>query len=311
MNRKRVLAVALLSSFLGLGAVSGQTRMALWPEGQVPNYQPSTEKEYRDTGDVIAVKKVQVPEMTAYFPTKLIATGQAVVICPGGGYGQLSWDLEGTDIASWLVSHGVAAFVLKYRLPGAKSNVVRYKSPLLDAARAVRIVRANASKWHIDTKGIGIMGFSAGGHLASSLETHFDGGDAQAKDSIDRFSSRPDFGILAYPVISMYNPELVTGTASSLLGSHPSDSLRKYFSSELQVTAATPPTFLVHAMDDKSVNIKHSILFYEALKEHNVAGDLHIFSSGGHGFGLGLHKGEVASWTDLCINWMKSLQKRK
>lgn len=282
-------------------------RLDLWPKGKVPNYQKTDEQEKWDSGKVILVSLVQAPDITVYLPTKQTATGQAVVICPGGGYRYLAYNFEGTDIAYWLVSKGIAAIVLKYRLPNSKSNITPHLSPLMDAKRAVRIVRANASKWNIHKEAIGIMGFSAGGHLASTLATHFDEGDKTAIDSVEKQSSRPDFAVLVYPVISMSKQIMHSGSRNNLIGSNPDSALAKLYSNELQVTENTPPTFLIHAMDDKTVPMENSLLFYKAMKDNSVTGELHIFPKGGHGFGLGLGKGEVAQWPDLCIEWLHSL----
>jgi len=288
--------------------MSAQQIIPLWSAGKVPNYQKTSETERRDTGGIIAVKLVQSPDITVFIPTRQTATGQAVIVCPGGGYRLLSYDFEGTDIAGWLVSKGIAAIVLKYRLPNSKSNIVPYLSPLMDAKRAIRTVRANAKAWNIDKKQVGIMGFSAGGHLASTLATHFDDGDSLAKDSIEQQSSRPDFAVLVYPVVSMTKSIMHTGSRNNLIGMYPDTSLAKLYSNELQVTKETPPTFLVHAMDDNTVPMENSILFYEALKDNHVSGELHVFPTGGHGFGLGLKKDAVEQWPDLCIKWLRGLQ---
>ncbi|MFT4155648.1 alpha/beta hydrolase [Parafilimonas sp.] len=279
----------------------------LWPKGKVPNYQPSSETEKRDTGRIISIRLVQEPDIAVYLPAKQVATGQAVIICPGGGYSGLAYNLEGTDVAGWLVSKGIAAIVLKYRLPNSKSNIIPHLSPLMDAKRAMRMVRFNAARWNINAHNIGIMGFSAGGHLASTLATHFDAGDAKAADSIEQQSSRPDFAILVYPVITMTQPVMHVGSRNNLIGANPDTALARFYSNELQVTKDTPPTFLVHAMDDNGVPVENSLLFFQAMKNNGVTGELHVFPKGGHGFGLGLGKGEAEQWTGLCTEWMRSL----
>ena len=286
-------------------SMNAQITLPLWPAGAVPNYQKTTEKEKWDSADIIRVSLVQTPEMTVYLPSKKTATGQAVIICPGGGYTYLSYNWEGTDPAGYLVSKGIAAIVLKSRLPLAKSNIVPHLSPLMDAKRAIRLVRANAAKWNIKKDKVGIMGFSAGGHLASTLGTHFDSGDSKATDSIEQQSARPDFMVLVYPVISMSKPIMHAGSRNNLIGSKPDSSLAKLYSNELQVTKETPPTFLVHATDDKAVPVENSLLFYQALKDNNVPAEMHIYPTGGHGFGLGLGKGYLETWTDRLIDWMK------
>jgi acetyl esterase/lipase len=283
--------------------------MPLWPEGKVPNYKQTDEKEKIDSTDVIRISLVQSPQITVYLPAKRSATGQAVIICPGGGYQYLSYNWEGSDPARWLNSKGIAAIVLKYRLPNSKSNVKPELSPLLDAKRAIRIVRFYSTKWGIKKNMVGIMGFSAGGHLASTLLTHFDDGDKTAADSIEQESSRPDFGILMYPVITMSKQIMHVGSRNNLIGQNADSTIAKYYSNELQVTPQTPPTFLIHATDDKTVPVENSLLFYQALRDNNVPAEMHIFPKGGHGFGLGVGRGEVEIWPDLCIQWLRALIK--
>ncbi len=284
--------------------------LPLWPAGKVPNYQKTAEKEKWDSADIVHVRLVQTPEMTVYLPAKKTATGQAVIICPGGGYSYLSYNWEGTDPAGYFVAKGIAAIILKYRLPNSKSNITPHLSPLMDAKRAMRIVRANAPKWNIKKNAIGIMGFSAGGHLASTLGTHFDSGEATATDSIERQSSRPDFMVLVYPVISMSKPIMHEGSRNNLIGANPDSSLAKLYSNELHVTKETPPTFLVHTTDDKAVPVENSLLFYQALKDNNVPAEMHVYPTGGHGFGMGLGKGYLDTWMDRCVDWLKGLNKR-
>jgi acetyl esterase/lipase len=283
--------------------------LPLWPKEKVPNYRQTAETEKRDTGRVIKISLVQTPDIAVYLPTKQTATGQAVIVCPGGGYTGLSYNLEGTDPAHWLTSKGIAAIVLKYRLPNSKSNITPHLTPLLDAKRAIRLVRANAAKWNIKSDRIGIMGFSAGGHLAATLATHFKARDTQAGDSVDQHSSRPDFAVLVYPVISFTKTIMHAGSRNALIGEQPDSSLANLYSNELQVTKETPPAFLIHALDDRAVPMENSLLFFQAMKNHGVAGELHVFPTGGHGFGLGVGKGEVEKWTDLCIQWLRSLYK--
>ncbi len=280
----------------------------LYPDGKTPNYRHSGEKEVRETTDILRISLVQSPDIAVFLPLKRNATGQAVVICPGGGYGILAYEWEGTEVAKWLNAKGIAAIVLKYRLPNAKSNITPHLSPLLDAKRAMRIVRANAAAWNIDKARIGVMGFSAGGHLASTLLTQFDEGDKTSADSIERQSSRPDFGVLVYPVITMIKPVMHEGSRNSLIGPNPDAALATQYSSELQVKKETPPTFLIHAMDDALVPVENSLLFFGTMKEKGVTGELHVYPKGGHGFGLGLGQGAVEAWTDLCLAWMRGLK---
>src|SRR3954452_6434514 len=206
-------SLCLLSTLLALSIATNaqELTLPLWPAGKLPNYQKTNETEISDSTDIVRISKVQNPDIAVFIPSKKSATGQAVIICPGGGYGILAYNWEGTDIAKWLNSKGVAAVVLKYRLPNSKSNVVPHQSPLMDAQRAIRMVRANAERWNIKKDKVGIMGFSAVGHLASTAGTHFDAGNSSSPDSIERFSCRPDFMILMYPVITMSKPTMHSG----------------------------------------------------------------------------------------------------
>ena len=300
---------SLLSCFVFIQTINAQEFiLPLWPAGKVPNYQKTAEVEKRDTGDVIGVSFVQSPEITVYLPAKRTATGQAVIICPGGGYGRLSYNWEGSDPARLLSARGIAAIVLKYRLPNSKSNVIPHLSPLADAKRAIRIVRANAASWNIKKDRVGIMGFSAGGHLASTLATHFDAGDANAADTIERQNCRPDFAVLVYPVISMNKPIMHAGSRNNLIGANADSSLAKLYSNELQVTKETPPTLLIHATDDRSVPVENSLLFYQALKDNGVPAEMHIYPTGGHGFGLAVGRGYLETWTDRLVDWMRGLK---
>ncbi len=227
--------------------------------------------------------------------------GTAVVICPGGGYGGLVTGAEGHGIAEWLNGHGIAGIVLEYRLPKGRTYV-----PLLDAQRAIRTVRANAKAWQIDPERIGIMGFSAGGHLASTSATHFDNGDPNATDAVDRVSCRPDFAILVYPVITM-NETTHRGSRTNLLGENPSDKLIELFSNEKQVNEKTPPTFLAHAIDDKAVVIENSRMFHAALKKHKVYCELLELPSGGHG--LNGYKGPMwDAWQQKSLAWLNEIE---
>jgi acetyl esterase/lipase len=257
--------------------------------------------------DIISISNVQVPDIAVYLPSKRFASGQAVIVCPGGGYWILAYDLEGTDIARYLNSIGVAAAVLKYRLPTSGNWSQPFKVPLQDAQRAVRLVRSNAAKWSIDTKKIGIMGFSAGGHLASTAGTHFDFGNPSSNDSVEWQSCRPDFMILIYPVISFVDSCAHRGSWEALLGKNPDGKLLTYFSNELQVRDDTPPAFLVHADDDTGVPAENAVMMYTALRKRKIPAELHILSEGGHGFGLAVNSAHVGSWTNslrLWLNWL-------
>jgi len=253
------------------------------------------------------------PNLTIYRPPREKATGAAVVICPGGGYGHLAMDHEGHQIAQWLNSFGVAGFIVKYRHSNSGAGY-GHPAPLQDAQRAVRTVRARAKEWNVDPERIGILGFSAGGHLASSAGTHFQNRYSDAKDSIDKFSCRPDFMILIYPVISFTEWCTHKGSRKNLLGNDPESELVENLSNERQVTAQTPPTFLVHGNDDKGVPPENSIFFYLALRKAKVPAEMHIYENGRHGFGLGKQFGAVSSWPLRCQEWMRGrglLDKKK
>ena len=242
-------------------------------------------------------EKVDVP-ITVHLPDIGKATGAAVVICPGGGYGGKVLEGEGHGIAKWLSTHGIAGVVLEYRLPAGN-----YHRPLLDAQRAIRVVRSHAADWKIDPRRIGIMGFSAGGHLASTAGTHFDVGDAQAADSIERVSCRPDFMVLVYPVITM-GEKTHGGSRNNLLGPNPSVSLIDFLSNEKQITEKTPPTFLTHARTDAVVPVAHSQLFYEALMAKGVAAELQEFPKGNHGYN-GYKGEEWDAWQKRALEWLE------
>ncbi len=244
---------------------------------------------------------IDKPSITPYLAAK--PNGKAVVVFPGGGYGALAMDHEGKQIAQWLNSQGISAFVLKYRL-GPKYH---HPVELGDASRAVRAVRAGAVKWKIHPDKIGVWGFSAGGHLASSISTHFDGGDAKAEDAIDRNSSRPDFAILSYPVITFTKDQFVhKGSRKNLLGETPNPKLVELLSSENQVTAQTPPTFLFHTNADTGVPPENSIYYYLALRKAGVPAEMHIYENGPHGVGLAPTDLVLSSWGPRLADWLRN-----
>lgn len=270
------------------------------PGAKVP---PTTYREESITGEdgVLRISKVTSPEMIAYLPKK--PNGTAVIICPGGGYGILSLVQEGVKVAEKLNEIGVAAFVLKYRLPSDLIMVDKTMGPLQDALQAMYLVRKNASLWGINPAKIGIMGFSAGGHLAASVSVHYNDLKVQNQEQI---SLRPDFSILIYPVIS-FGTVTHAGSVKNLLGENPTAAQRGYFSSQNYVNAQTPPAFLVHANNDASVPVKNSILYNEALTKFKVPAEMHIYPAGGHGFGL-QNKTTKDDWFERLKNWMESNQ---
>lgn len=287
---------ALLFLLFTSNSFSQSMKINLWPEGKIPLRINNTIQEESISTDIIRIGKVQIPQIEVYLPNKKSATGQGVIICPGGGYSILAYDWEGADVAKLLNANGIAAFVLKYRLPDSLSSTAPNQVPLIDAKQAMRLVREKASEWNILPNKIGIMGFSAGGHLAATLSTHFE------KDT------RPDFSILIYPVISMDKNITHMGSRTNLIGKNPTDAMIKLYSNELHVTGKTPPSFLIHATDDDGVPVENSLLYYQALKKNKVPAEMHIYPFGGHGFGLANGNKSLDSWPRLMINWLKGLK---
>ena len=242
------------------------------------------------------------PALTIYMPPNTTGPMSAVIVAPGGSYARLSMNLEGRAPANYLNTLGIAAFVLRYRLGP------RYHHPieLGDAQRAIRTVRARAAEWHIAPDRIGFMGFSAGGHLASSVSTHFDNGKADAADPIDRAGSRPDFAILAYPVISLVEPWTHQGSKTNLLGDAPDAALARSLSSETQVTAPTPPTFIYHTNADTVVPVENAVAYFLALRRAGVTAEMHVFRNGAHGSGLAQQDPALAEWPRLLANWLRA-----
>lgn len=228
------------------------------------------------------------------------ANGTAVVVCPGGGYGGLATAHEGDEIAKWWNERGVSAYVLKYRL-----SPYRHPVPMLDVQRAIRLVRSKAAEWKIDPAKIGVMGFSAGGHLASTAATHFDAGKPDAKDPVEQVSCRPDFAVLCYPVIAMSTEYTHGGSKRNLLGENPDPELVKFVSNELQVTKETPPTFIFQTNDDKAVPAENSVLFYLACRKAGVPAEMHIYEPGRHGVGLAASDPVLSNWPDRLAAWLQ------
>ncbi len=298
---KRLLPCFILLSFFMLmkHTAVAQKVMPLYTDS-IPNSRPSPDEETTTNNGVLIINKVSRPTITAYLPPKSQANGTAVIICPGGGYSVLAAAHEGSDVAKEFVKQGVAAFVLKYRIPDDATMVNKEIGPLQDAQEAMKTVRERATEWNINPQRIGIIGFSAGGHLASTEGTHY--GKAVIANA-NNTSLRPDFMILIYPVISFDDSIGHRGSRDNLLGKNPTKEKKKYYSNELQVTSDTPPTFLVHATDDDVVNVQNSLLFYNALRQHHVPVEMHIYQSGGHGFGMHVPKSKDL-WMERCLNWM-------
>jgi len=271
--------------------------------GVVPGSKVSatyTELTQKGTDGISRISKVTEPTLTVFEASADKATGTAVIICPGGGYGILAIDHEGYNVAKRFNEIGVTAFVLKYRLPSDEIMVDKTYALLQDVEQAIYLVRKDAKKYHVKSSKIGIMGFSAGGHLASTLLVHYDDVKIDNKENINL---RPDFAVLVYPVIS-FEESVHTGTMKNLLGLEPKDELKHYFSANQNVNIKTPPTFLVHAKDDKSVPVANSVLLNEALKKNGVKSELYLYEQGGHGFGL-KNKTSDVDWFNLMAAWMK------
>ena len=298
--------IIILLTFYSMQAQD--TIMPLWPKNKIPNRIESDEKEIHDYENILRISKVQEPTIEVYLPAKSNANGQAMLIFPGGGYGILAYDWEGTDIAKFLNGKGIAGIVVKYRLPSDVSQKEKYNVPLIDAQRAIRMVRSKAKDWNIQENKIGIIGFSAGGHLASTLGTHYNEKVYESVDVVDEESARPDFMALGYPVITFTQTTKHSGSEKNLLGENTSAELEKHFSNELQVTSDTPPSLLVHATDDKAVPVENSLLFFQALKDKGVSATMHIYPKGGHGFSLARHDMHLKGWTERLSEWMESLE---
>ncbi|MBC7889461.1 MAG: alpha/beta hydrolase [Ferruginibacter sp.] len=283
-------------------AAQNITKINLYKNG-VPNSIAAPDKEnatFRD--NVTRVAKVSLPSLTMYKPSN--PNGKAVIICPGGGYSILAFDKEGTGVAEELNKWGITAFVLKYRLPDDSTMIDRSIAPLQDAQQAIRLVRANATDWGLNKNQIGIMGFSAGGHLAASASTHFSfKADVNNKDTN---SVRPDFSILIYPVISFDSTITHSGSRNNLVGARAPAEKIAFFSNELQVSSKTPPAFLVHAGDDGGVAVENSIRYYQACIKNKVPVEMHLYPKGGHGFGMN-NKTTDDNWLERLKNWMNRL----
>ena len=307
--KKTTLLLALgIFSFALPAHLRAQTTAAGTPapvlplySGAIPDSKPSQVQEASVTeGASIRISNVIQPTLTVFMPDRSRANGTSVIICPGGGYARLAIDHEGYDVAKRLNEMGVAAFVLKYRLPNDRSQPDKSIAPLLDAQQALRLVRQLAPKYNLNPERIGLMGFSAGGHLASTAGTHF---AKPLGDNPGSASVRPAFLVLLYPVISFSDSLMHKGSRDNLIGTAPTAEQTRLYSNELQVTAQTPPTFLVHAEDDNVVPVQNNLVFYQALRRHGVPAEMHLYPQGGHGFGMN-NKTTKDQWTERLQNWM-------
>lgn len=289
---------ALASPVVGDDGEAEPLLIELWPDGAPGEPAIDGEMPDEETTDRGHIRLVSTPTLTCYFPAPGVANGAAIVICPGGGYGILAMHHEGHDVARFLAEHGVAGLVLKYR-----HAPYRHPVPMHDAQRAVRLARHHAEDWGIDPQRVGIMGFSAGGHLASTVATHHDAGDPDSDDPVEHQSCRPDFAILGYPVIALAGRPAHTGSRRNLLGPDPPDALVAELNNHEHVDETTPPTFLFHARDDGAVPIENSELFLAALEQAGVEGELVATEKGGHGFGMRRFDGEPW-WPERLLAWM-------
>jgi acetyl esterase/lipase len=290
----RSATLSLIAGFVSFQTVA-QTVIPLY-SGKIPKSIDATNEE---TNVKQVVKNVSKPTFSVFLPPAEKANGAAVIICPGGGYGALVIDREGYKVAEAFNKVGVAAFVLKYRLPSDRIMEDKSIGPLQDAQQAIKVIRERAAEYKINPLKIGIMGFSAGGHLAATAGTHY---DSSFIDNPKRTSLRPDFMVLVYPVISLLDKVGHKGSGINLLGAAPSSAKVRYFSNDLQVRASAPPAFLTHAGDDKVVSVANSIQFYEALNSHGVPADLHIYAKGDHGY---LKEPAFDEWFGRCIAWLR------
>jgi acetyl esterase/lipase len=269
----------------------------LYEDAAIPNSKPGPDEESSTDGSWI--RKVSRPVIKVYLPAKVKATGASVVIFPGGSYAGLSFDYEGTQQARFFIDHGIAAFVVKYRIPSDQTMIDKSLGPLQDAQQAMRFARRQAAEWNLDPKRIGAIGFSAGGHLASTLATHF---EKAYVDNPERIDLRPDFLVLVYPVISMDAKITHMDSRRALLGADPSDAQIRLFSNELHVTNNTPPTLILHAADDRLVDVDNSIVFFEALRRAGVPVEARLFQKGQHGFFLMPRD----RWQGAIMDWLTS-----
>lgn len=296
MKKSNILIILI---FLSTQLMAQDFQLKVWPNGAPNKNNPPGEEKYANG----RVDNISEAELYVYQPAKDKNTGAAVVICPGGGYIREAIDHEGYQIAEYLKSIGVTGIVLKYRLPYGNPDM-----PTSDALEAIRLVRSKANDWGLDPHKIGIAGSSAGGHLASYVGTHFDLGDPESTDPLKKISSRPDFMLLLYPVVSFRESVGHMGSRINLIG-HTNDwSIAKKYSNEFWVTKDTPPTFFVLADDDHSVPPENSISFYREMKKYDIPAELHIFAKGGHGFGMHKTGLPVANWPHLFTDWLKSME---
>ncbi|MBD0777828.1 alpha/beta hydrolase [Maribacter sp. ANRC-HE7] len=304
MNRLSIFNI--ISSFTVLFSstlcLSQDFEINLWDKvpNAIENLDYKEQFTYLEDGKINGVSKVSQPTITVFLADPKNSNGTGVVICPGGAYSHLALNKEGFLVAKWLNSLGISAFVLKYRLPSDAIMINKSIGPLQDAQQAIRVVRQNSKEWNLDADKIGIMGFSAGGHLAASLSTRYADQLVSPKDNI---SAKPDFSILIYPVISMKEEITHKNSRKNLLGTEVKQEVLDKYSNEIQVDGNSPKAFIVHASDDRSVPVGNSLAYYSALIRNNVSAEMHIYENGGHGFGMGTMENNNF-WTVPCENWL-------
>jgi acetyl esterase/lipase len=305
MNLKLVAFLSMTFLSILFSSNAQTQKIQIWPHGVPGEIKNDQYKESNNNpnNSIGCISKITNPEISVYLPSKEKATGTAVLICPGGGYGVVCMEHEGVAVAKWFNEIGIAAIVLKYRLPSDLIMKDKTVGPLQDAQEAMRIIRKNAEKWGINKDKIGVLGFSAGGHLASTLSTHYNDKIYEAGN----ISARPDFSILIYPVITFDESFGHMGSRKNLIGESPSEEKIKFYSNELQVNKETPQAFLVHSADDMTVPVKNSLRYFEELRKNGVSAEMHVYEKGGHGYGLGRDpKSSESSWTKACEAWLKS-----
>lgn len=306
MKTRQYLCLFLMLCFFSTELSAQPFTVKLWPDG-IPGSKTDAsyiEEIITSEGRITRCNRVVNPDLTVYLPPAGKGNGAAVLICPGGGYATLAFDHEGNAVARWLNENGIAGIVLKYRLPSDRIMENRSIGPLQDAQEAMRVIRRNAGEWNLDPSKIGVIGFSAGGHLASTISTHYADNVYKVKDQTD---ARPDFSLLIYPVISMDSTITHIGSRTNLIGRKASPELERRFSNDKQITSDTPPAFLVHSADDTVVPVVNSLNYFKGVQALKIPCELHIFQKGGHGYGLATKGGTESSWPDLCLKWLKSI----
>lgn len=294
------LFISLLFVIAAIG-IHAQTEITLYAD-TIPNALPCKINETPEVNGTLRIGHITVPTLTIFTPPKEKQTGAAVLILPGGGYNIVAIEKEGFNVAKAFNEAGVTAFVLKYRIPDDSCMADKMLAPLMDAQQALYLIRKNAAEYGVDTTKVGIMGFSAGGHIAATVSTHF---DRPARKEMSGYNLRPDFSILIYPVISFHPAIAHMGSRQKLLGRDTTQSWENYFSNEDQITSHTPPAFLVHASDDNTVPVANSIAYYTQLLHYQIPAELHVYEHGGHGFGLN-NATTQDNWFALCLNWMRT-----